>query len=315
MCREAHRGEDLANTQCPPGHTVTIALSWTITAACLLAGLLALPISSHAGSVPARSAPPPQTPSADTQRLRALSATFAATPRFEVDTAALQRLAANPVALPPTLTPAQTEQLLRIGKLAGKGDQAALRQRWGELALSLAKETTPVDVNALVQWVLRASYLEQMDDLRDYADKVKFFNGLKSELRSEIRHAQSKRPVAQAQGSVTLRVITGLPTFHSKATRSPAGRQLTPLATPSVVGVAGLAAQIPRQEQTLTLTQLEQYIGDCETRLRSIANDAQLANVDLQNPLQEEQQVLTMLSGLSRSLHDTPMETLRKSGG
>lgn len=314
MRRAAHRVEDLANTQPPPGHTVTIALSWTITAACLLAGLLALPISAHAGLVPARSAPP-QTPSAEAQRLHALGATFAATPRVEVDTAALRRLAATPITLPPILTSAQTEQLRRIGKLAGKGDRSALRQRWGELALSLPKETTPADVNALVQWILRESYLEQTEDLRDYADKVKFFNDLKSELRSEIRNAQSMRPVAQAQGSVTLRVVTGLPTFHSGPAPSPAGRQLSPLATPSVAGGAGLAAQIPRQEQMLTPSQLEQYIRDCETRLRSIAHDAQLAGVDLQDPLQKEQQLLTMLSGLSRTLHDTPIETLRKSGG
>jgi hypothetical protein len=46
-----------------------------------------------------------------------------------------------------------------------------------------------------------------------------------------------------------------------------------------------------------------------------LGDDAQLANVDLQNILQKQQQVLQMLSNLSKMLNDTAMAVIRKLGG
>jgi hypothetical protein len=44
-------------------------------------------------------------------------------------------------------------------------------------------------------------------------------------------------------------------------------------------------------------------------------DDAQLANVDLQNMLQKQQQTLQMMSNISKMLHDTSMAVIRKIGG
>ena len=44
-------------------------------------------------------------------------------------------------------------------------------------------------------------------------------------------------------------------------------------------------------------------------------DDAQLANVDLQNVLQKQQQTLQMMSNISKMLHDTAMAVIRKIGG
>jgi hypothetical protein len=44
-------------------------------------------------------------------------------------------------------------------------------------------------------------------------------------------------------------------------------------------------------------------------------DDAQLANVDLQNMLQKQQQTLQMMSNISKMLHDTAMAVIRKIGG
>jgi predicted ribosomally synthesized peptide with nif11-like leader len=40
-----------------------------------------------------------------------------------------------------------------------------------------------IDPNALVQWVLRESYMESTEDLASYAEKVKYFNQVKKTLR------------------------------------------------------------------------------------------------------------------------------------
>jgi hypothetical protein len=60
---------------------------------------------------------------------------------------------------------------------------------------------------------------------------------------------------------------------------------------------------------------LDAEISKWEEKLNSIGDDAQLANVDLQNILQKQQQTLQMLSNISKMLHDTAMSVLRKIGG
>ena len=44
-------------------------------------------------------------------------------------------------------------------------------------------------------------------------------------------------------------------------------------------------------------------------------NDAQLANIDMQNMLQKKQQFMQMLSQISKMLHDTAMAVIRKMEG
>ena len=51
-----------------------------------------------------------------------------------------------------------------------------------------------------------------------------------------------------------------------------------------------------------------------EGKLNSIGEDAQLANIDLQNSLQRMQQTLQTLSNVSKSQHDTAMAVIRKIG-
>jgi hypothetical protein len=51
-----------------------------------------------------------------------------------------------------------------------------------------------------------------------------------------------------------------------------------------------------------------------EDRLITIGDDAQLANIDLQNMLQKQQQTIQMLSNISKVLHDTALAVIRKIG-
>ena len=63
-----------------------------------------------------------------------------------------------------------------------------------------------------------------------------------------------------------------------------------------------------------SLRSLDQEIERWEERLRSLGDDAQLANVDLQNILQKQQQTLQMMSNISKMLYDTAMAIIRKIG-
>lgn len=64
-----------------------------------------------------------------------------------------------------------------------------------------------------------------------------------------------------------------------------------------------------------TKADLQAYIEHLETTLQQIGDDAQLANVDLQNATQKQQQLIQMMSNLSKSLHDTALAVIRKIGG
>ncbi|MHA1111690.1 MAG: hypothetical protein ACTSRE_11350 [Promethearchaeota archaeon] len=51
-----------------------------------------------------------------------------------------------------------------------------------------------------------------------------------------------------------------------------------------------------------------------EEELKKAGDDGQLANIDLQNALQKQQQTIQMLSNVSKMLHDTSMAIIRKIG-
>jgi hypothetical protein len=56
------------------------------------------------------------------------------------------------------------------------------------------------------------------------------------------------------------------------------------------------------------------YISALEENLSSVGEDAQLANIDMQNMLQKQQQTIQMMSQISKTMHDTAMAVIRKIG-
>ena len=71
---------------------------------------------------------------------------------------------------------------------------------------------------------------------------------------------------------------------------------------------------IPDKLRSTTSNDLEDMIERLEQKLISAGEDAQLANIDLQNALQKQQQTLQMMSNVSKMLHDTAMAIIRKVG-
>jgi hypothetical protein len=60
--------------------------------------------------------------------------------------------------------------------------------------------------------------------------------------------------------------------------------------------------------------QMESYISDLEQQLSTLGDDAQLANIDLQNCLQKQQQTLQLMSNISKMMHDTAKAIIRRIG-
>lgn len=61
-----------------------------------------------------------------------------------------------------------------------------LQSHWDNFTSKQATQGGAVDPNALVQSVLRESYMQTTEDLRFYAEKVKYFNETKKEIRDHL---------------------------------------------------------------------------------------------------------------------------------
>jgi hypothetical protein len=172
----------------------------------------------------------------------------------------------------------------------------------------------PTDPNALVQWVLRESYLQTTEDLRFYADKVRYFNKRKRTIRDYLNALrQLSTDVKSALREEGIDPCAGAnidPTAVAKAIQSHAHEFVV---DPDVRDLC-VPDHVPPSEVT-SLQGVEDEIRKWEERLNTIGDDAQLANVDLQNILQKQQQTLQMMSNISKMLYDTATSVIRKMGG
>jgi hypothetical protein len=171
-------------------------------------------------------------------------------------------------------------QLKDIGKQLAKdpGIASELQSKWSSFVAEEALRGGAVDINALVQFVLRESYLQSSEDLRFFAEKVKNYNALKKSVRDEVRRLRD---------------------FDVKVKSGAHAVPLIPDPNLVRLGVIGGGSAIE------TSAQARAYIGNLEQTLNQIGDDAQLANVDLQNTLQQQQQTLQMASNIAKMLHDT----------
>jgi hypothetical protein len=169
------------------------------------------------------------------------------------------------------------------------------------------------DIEALVQQVLRESYLQATEDLRSYAEKVRYFNQCKKAIRDYLQKLRDYRvnviSAAHTRGvdlcsgnEKDLRVLAEV--FKQCAHTYSGGDLEYELCIPNRVPVTGVNS----------FESLDKEIERWEARLASLGDDAQLANVDLQNILQKQQQTLQMMSNISKMLYDTAMAIIRKIG-
>jgi len=59
---------------------------------------------------------------------------------------------------------------------------------------------------------------------------------------------------------------------------------------------------------------IDGLVAKWEDQLSELGDDTQLANIDMQNMLQKQQQTIQMMSQISKVLHDTAMAVIRKIG-
>ena len=171
------------------------------------------------------------------------------------------------------------------------------------------------DVNALVQQVLREAYGQNTEDLRHYAEKVKHFNKQKEMVRGFLSELRELSTASREQAIQAGKTGDDLDTAGLSGTGSFYAAGGADAETAMMMGMPQSLSDLPAGKEVDSLAKLDDYIKTWEDKLNSIGDDAQLANVDLQNMLQKQQQTLQMLSNISKALHDTAMAIIRKMGG
>lgn len=207
-------------------------------------------------------------------------------------------------------TPA--EVMKQVGGLLGAGQGAAALASWvGSVASGGG------DVSQTLLGVMKEAVASTNEDKQDYLEKLQGHN--------ETAEALSDYLAALADASASLaEKETGKSEDSSPAAISrPEASALEKAADADRFTelVTGFATAKEELRELLTdrsasdIRAFENEIRAWEEKLNGVGDDAQLANVDLQNILQKQQQTLQMMSNISKMLYDTAQSVIRKMGG
>lgn len=170
------------------------------------------------------------------------------------------------------------------------------------------------DVEALIQEVLRESYQQATADLRSYADKVKYYNRQKKAIRDYLNSLRKFKASVISAAHMQGTSLCSVDKEDVEALRDIIAKAGHPYEVGLLEHELCIPNRVPRADLH-SLIELDNEISRWESQLNSIGDDAQLANVDLQNMLQKQQQILQMMSNVSKMTHDTLMSIIRKIGG
>ena len=243
---------------------------------------VAAPSSNTSISADKKKVPAAKSPKKSSNKL---TANTQVTPLPDHLEAALDRLG-EPVAL----TSEERKFMSKLVVAVKAGDDAKATAMFAAAFGSTHARNPSLDIAALVQIVLLESYLTASEDLRFYADKVRHFNSAKKQIREHIKETRGR-----LQGKPETTKISVVPLTVEKY-------------------ALGKDAVKRGRAQIKTVGDWRASITKLEEQLQTVGEDAQLANIDLQNALQKQQQTLQTMSNVSKMLHDTAMSVIRKIG-
>ncbi len=184
---------------------------------------------------------------------------------------------------------AQRTQLGEIAARLRSGDQAGAIQRWEAFAASYFTASNKGLAPQIQNWLLREGVLETVPAVAIAADKVRFLGEQQREVRRELAALREARSANPTPHPVAHAVLTAIFSKGSPAVAS-------------------------RSVRTLTVPQIDLAIKDLETKLKTLGDDAALANIDLQDVLQKQQELIQVISNISKLLNDTALAVIRKIG-
>lgn len=210
-------------------------------------------------------------------------------PNVVVNEAQVERLAARPVALPSALTAKLRAELNAAATQLKRGNQSGARSQWEGVVQAYASgnDASGTDIHAMIQYVLREAYLEQVESQRDKAERVQYLNKQKKALHkhlAEMRKAARELSRRGVPPKIKLTVIASAPSPHRPGATEP---------------------QFRWDSRTMDKVALDAYITNLRKRLSNSEDEAQLANIDLQKTVQKQQQMMDIMSNIAKMMNDT----------
>lgn len=210
-----------------------------------------------------------------------------------LDAAALGRIAAT-TQLTGDLQRQERTLLTRVSERLRNKNRVAAMQDWERVIGMIRGRGGSSDVDSLANWVLNQAYLDQSKELKTYADKVRFFNEQKEAVyasRAELEGLRTALRQNDAPRTAAIRPVSLASTY------SPGAR------------AASVGASKPATAESV-IPELAEIVVLCN----KADENAEMANLDLQNALQKQPQTLQTMSNVSKMMHDTAMAVIRKIG-
>lgn len=189
----------------------------------------------------------------------------------------------------PGLSPNLLPELKKIGQLISEGKpQEEVKVAWKNVLIG----SKDIPVQTAIDYILTEAKSDAKKKADAARDRVKTDSLLTSRIGEELKTVRAAN--ASLRGANAPKPL----------------KRMTFRANPRMPGTI-----IVRESGTVsTKPEFDNYIKELEEKLSTIGDDAQLANIDLQSKLQQQQQTIQMLSNISKMLHDTAMAIIRKIG-
>ena len=179
-------------------------------------------------------------------------------------------------------------ELKNIGVMIGKGES---QEKYLEAWKRIVSKSKNMDINAAINFAIDEAKQEINRNVNQHRSKVQKYEAIKRTISQEI-----------------------------SANRSMLGRSVGGKIQPIQKKIYVIEKRNPEKfavqkgNVIATRGELENYINNLDAALNSVGDDAQLANVDLQNILQKQQQYIQQLSDISKMFYDTAMAVIRHIG-
>ena len=190
-----------------------------------------------------------------------------------------------------TLSQEQRASLDELVRHLQADREDAARIAWESWVVDLQRTGGSEKIDAIVDVALDEAYVRDNDDLEVFAGRLHDLNVSRRQVREHVSDLVALQSLVDGDLSVPVSTIESI-----------------------VVTGPGRDVVITWRSRRLSRDQIQQHISALSAAAESMVDDDQLMNVDLQNRLQRQQDVLRIMSTISKMLHDAALATVRKIG-
>ena len=204
----------------------------------------------------------------------------------------LTKVAAMHPVPPEGLSTAEEDAISRVVRSLRAKDLSEAEPVWNRSAASIGRRGGRAAIDAAIGHILYKAYIDTNEDLKYRAEKVRFYNAQLEAARGQRalleRHRDTLRRAGNSGETVRVKALRLAPSFRPGAPPVLSGAAEDKNVDSVIDDLAGIVVLCDHAEQ-----------------------DAQFANIELQNALQKQQETYTNMSMASKMLRGGAMPSIR----